>query len=97
QGHVQAIAAAGATLLAMSVDSAADVENLTEMLGLTYPVLSDEDLRVTDAYGVREEGKDHPRPAVYVLDADRRVQWSHVGDGPADRPAAEDILDALPD
>ena len=52
-------------------------------------------MRVTDAYGVRERGKDHPGPATFVLDADHKVVFAHVGRSAGDRPAIGDVLGAL--
>ena len=60
-----------------------------------YPLLADTDLSITKAYGAVEGGKAHPRPATFVLDADRKVVFRHVGTSAADRPSIDDIVAAL--
>lgn len=79
------------------MDPKAERQGLTTRLGLTFPILQDASMAITDAYGVRERGKDHPGPAVFVLDADHRVVFRHVGKNVADRPAIGDIVAALDD
>ncbi len=79
------------------MDPEAERQGLTSKLGLGFPVLQDASMAITDAYGVREKGKDHPGPATFVLDADHRVVFIHAGRNAADRPALRDILGALGD
>lgn len=51
-------------------------------LDLTYPILSDPDLKVIDAFGLRHDnglmGKDIARPAVFILDKEGRVLWKDL-------------------
>ena len=78
------------------MDDDADRARLVEKLGLAFPVLADAGRAATDAYGVREAGTDHPRPATFVLDADHRVVYAHVGANAGDRPAWQAIVEAVP-
>lgn len=80
--------------MAVSADADADAKALHEKLALSFPIVSDADLAVTKAYGVVEDGKEHPRPASFVLDANRKVLFAHDGRNPADRPTIQDLLDA---
>jgi peroxiredoxin len=92
QDALDRIDAAGATLVAISGDSSADAAALVARLGLTFPVISDVDLRLSAAFGVRQEGKDSPLPATFIIDGERRVTWSAVGDNIVNRPSIDDTL-----
>ncbi len=83
--------------MAVSVDATADREALHRKLALGYPLLSDPELRVTDAYGVRESGKNHPGPATLVLDETHQVRFQHVGRNAPDRPTTQAVLGAIGD
>jgi peroxiredoxin len=81
--------------VAISVDSDAEREGLRAKLGLTFPLRKDDGLALARAYGVVEGTTPHPRPATFVLAADRTVLFAHVGRNAADRPALTDVLAAL--
>ena len=53
QTRVDDIRAAGGEVLAISVDPPDKSAEIAEAYGLSYSVLSDPDLKVIDAYGVR--------------------------------------------
>ena len=61
----------------------------------TFPVVSDKDLAISEAYGVRQEGKDSPLPATFVIGPDRKILFVKVGDEIPDRPTLEQILAPL--
>lgn len=82
--------------MAVSADVPADREALEAKLALVFPVVSDTDLAIAASFGVRQEGRDSPVPATFILDADRRVLWSSVSDGIVDRPTIDQILAKLP-
>lgn len=82
--------------MAVSADVPADREALEAKLALAFPVVSDTDLAIAASFGVRQEGRDSPVPATFILDADRRVLWSSVSDGIVDRPTIDQILAKLP-
>jgi peroxiredoxin len=58
-------------------------------------VLTDDGMSMTKAFGVREGNKAHPRPATYVLDADRKVLFAHVGASAGDRPRVDAVIEAI--
>ena len=80
QSGLKELRASGAEVLAICTDPPEESANLAEKLGLEYPILSDAELAVTDAYGVRHvggnpmEGADVARPALFVIDREGRIQ-----------------------
>lgn len=79
------ITAAGASLVALCVDDPARTEPMRTQYGLTFPILSDQArtvVRAWNLYNAKERGG-IAIPAVYVLDAERRVRWCSI-----DRTAA---------
>jgi peroxiredoxin len=94
--HYEAIRAAGAELVAVSVDSPAQSERLRRDLALPFPILSDAARRVVrewDVYNPRERGG-IARPSVFIVDADRRILFQSL-DGIRSRVAAAEVLSAL--
>ena len=89
------IEAGHGSIVAISAGTEREATELAQRLGLTYAVLADTDLSITKAFGAMEAGKSHPRPATFVLDADRRVVYRHAGANAANRPPIDDILSAL--
>ncbi len=55
-------------------------------------VLMDVDLKAVDALGIRQ---DLSRPCTFVLDAEGRLVYEYVGEGPPDRPSLDDVLQVL--
>lgn len=68
---------------------------------ITFPILSDPDHKIIDAYGLRDpayEGQKVygiPHPAVYVIDKTGRVAWAKVESNYRERPTNEEIYAAL--
>lgn len=94
--HYDAIRAAGADLVAISVDTPAQSEVLRRDLALPFPILSDADRRVVqdwDIYNPREHGG-IAKPAVFNIDRDRSVRYVQV-DTVARRAPASEILRLL--
>lgn len=81
----------GARIVGISVDPIAKSEELSERLGLGFPLLSDEDATVIRAYGVFHAEKRIALPAVVIVDRDGIVRWRRVSDSVTDRPD-EDVL-----
>jgi peroxiredoxin len=96
QDGLSRIERAGASLVAVSADTDEESAALAEKLALRFPLVSDPDLEVTSAFGLRQAGKDVALPAAYVLDAERRVLWRSVGTSIVERPTLEDLLRSLP-
>ena len=68
---------------------------------LNFPLLSDPDHKVIDAYGLRDpayEGQQFygiPHPAVYVIDKAGRVAWAKIESNYKERPANQEIRASL--
>ena len=68
---------------------------------LKFPILSDPEHRIIDAYGLRDpayEGQKIygiPHPAVYLIDKTGRVVWSKIESNYRERPANDEIRAAL--
>jgi peroxiredoxin len=96
--------AAGAKLVAVSVDSVEQNRGVAEKVGLSFPVLSDPDLVAVDAFGLRHPGgnpfpepgrsADIARPAVYVIDGGV-IRWRDLTDSYRVRVDPDDVLAAL--
>jgi peroxiredoxin len=88
--------AAGATLVAISVNAPEKSESVRHDLSLPFPILSDsrrDVVRERDIYNPREKGG-IAKPAVFILAPDRRVRFASV-DQVASRVPASEILGQL--
>jgi peroxiredoxin len=89
-------AAIHATLAAISVDPIEDSAHFNEQWRFPYPLLSDTQFKVIDAFGARHpnghEEKDISRPGVIILDPQRVVRYKYIGKSPVDRPEDNEIL-----
>jgi len=96
--NYEAFQEAGAEIVALAVASLSSVErNVLNVLNVPYPLLADPDHEVTEAYGVYNIlGDGLAAPAVFIIDPEGDITWSHVGSGPGDRPSANVILENLP-
>jgi peroxiredoxin len=82
-------------LLAISVDPVPRSRALAEELRLPFPLLADEDVTVTHAYGVFDEDNDVAWPAIFVVAPDGTVAWREVSESYKIRPPPPRILAAL--
>src|SRR5262245_23916514 len=64
-------------------------------LGARYPLLRDEGLRVSLAFGVAMQGRDIPVPATFVVLPNGRIFWQKVGESVGDRPSNAQLLDIV--
>ena len=68
---------------------------------VNFPLLSDPDHKIIDAYGLRDpayEGQKVygiPHPAVYVIDKTGRVVWAKIESNYRERPTNQEIRVAL--
>jgi peroxiredoxin len=85
----------GIGLAAISVDEPEDTIKFAGQIGARYPLLRDDALHVSIAYGVAMEGRDIPVPAVFVVLPDGRIFWRQVGESVSDRPTNAQILDVV--
>jgi peroxiredoxin len=89
----EAIRAAGANFVALSVDPQARSEALRTQLALPYPILCDPArvvVRAWDLYNPRELGG-IAVPALFVLGTDRRVRYRSI-DSTRERVATDGVL-----
>ncbi len=91
-----AIGAAGASLVALSVDAPERSEGVRRELGLSFPILCDTSravVRAWDLYNSREMGG-IAIPAVFVIGPDRRVRYRSI-DSTRDRVSTDGVLGFL--
>ena len=89
--------------MAVSVDSAADIERMRERIARErgdapdYTFLSDPGHRVIDRYGLLnpEDRRGIPHPTTFVLDEHGVVRWKFIETDYRVRPTNEMILEAL--
>jgi peroxiredoxin len=83
--------AAGANLVAISVDSSRKSETVRRDLPLPFPVLSDSQRRVVRDWGVYNPNEKGgiAKPAVFILAPDRTVRFVSVDEVASRVPAAE--------
>ncbi|QYJ14369.1 Alkyl hydroperoxide reductase E [Rubrobacter xylanophilus DSM 9941] len=84
----------GARVLAVSVDSPWSHRAWAEARGITFPLLSDFQRRVTRDYGVLNE-RGFAERAYFVIDRDRRIGARRVERTIRDRPPLERVLGDL--
>jgi peroxiredoxin len=96
-----------ARLFAVSVDTPADSTEFAKKIAadgrgeITFPLLSDPDHRVIDAYGLRDPTYKEqkfdgiPYPTVFVIDKTGRVAWTKVNQDYKQRSSNQEIRAAL--
>lgn len=86
-------------MLAISADSVADNEKFSQRRGFKIVLLSDKELKVIDAYGLRHSNGgiygDVARPATLILDREGRVVWRLLTDNWRVRVRPEPVLEQL--
>jgi peroxiredoxin Q/BCP len=75
--HLEDLRAAGAQLVAISVDDAARTETVRQKLGVKFPLLCDTSREVVKKYGLLNSGEKGgiAFPASFVIDRDRVVRF----------------------
>ena len=87
--------AAGAELLAISVDSPEKNRELAEKLKLPYPLLSDADRKTITTYDIVDPNGKIARASVFVLDKQGIVRWTYLAEDYKVRPLDDEILAEL--
>ena len=88
----------GARLVAVSVDTPADLKHFKDALLLPFALLSDADFAVSRAWGIYEsdetdEGpQPHGEPGTFVLDREGKLAYSQLQSGPKGAANANEIL-----
>jgi len=89
----------GASVLAVSTDSAFSHAAFAREFDIEFPLLSDSDGSVSEAYGVRSGGvADHALVAnrsVFVVDESRTVRYAWAADDPREQPDWDVVKGAL--
>jgi peroxiredoxin len=92
-------AARGVRVVAVLTQHAEPVRRYIEDNGLGFDVLLDERREVVRVYGVWHRiGLDAwniAHPAVFLIDPDRRIRYSFIGDKQTEFPSTDDILLAI--
>ena len=68
---------------------------MADKLKLTYPVLSDTDHRVIDAYDLFNASGKIAKPAVFILDKKGKVRWAFFNEDYKIRPFNDALLAEL--
>ncbi len=100
QSRIEEIRAAGAEVLAVSVDPAATTLDKLGSAGIDFPLLTDPELSAIDAYGVQHSsggmgGHDVARPATFLIDRQGRIVWRELTDNWRIRLRPERLLEQL--
>ena len=97
---VQAIAEAGGSIVAISVDTPAQSTDLlarmaSEGTALTFPLACDPSRESVKAFGVFDVAHDIALPSTLILAADGSIAWKYVGGSVFDRPTGDAVVAAL--
>lgn len=99
QSRIDDIRSEGGEVLAISVDPPDRNREIVEAYGLDFPVLSDPDAEVIDAFGVRHPNGgldgDIARPATFLVDEEGRVVWRELTDNWRVRLRPDRVLERL--
>lgn len=87
--------AAGADVLAISVDQPDKSQSMADKLKIPFPLLSDPEHKVIDAYDLFNAQGKIAKPAVFVLDKKAIVRWSFFDEDYKVRPLNEVLLEEL--
>jgi peroxiredoxin len=88
-------AARGATIVAVSTDSAADATALHDRLNLAFELYSDPDLAVITRWGAQDTATNVAKPSVFVIEPGGAISYRHIGESQTDRPSVDQVLAAL--
>ncbi|PSP54705.1 peroxiredoxin [Halobacteriales archaeon QS_1_67_19] len=90
------------TVVGLSISDPYAHKQLVEERGMDYRLFSDPQNRVAEQYGISHDldgmaGVSEPRPAVFLLDEDRTVEYAWVAEEWPEFPDYDDIEAALDD
>lgn len=96
QGSYAAFQNAGAEIVALAVAPLASVDGARQVTHAEFPMLSDANHKVAEAYGVYNLlGDGYAAPSVFIIDTDGRIAWRRISQNATSRPAAQRILQRL--
>jgi thioredoxin-dependent peroxiredoxin len=87
--------AAGAEIIAISVDPPDKSQKMAEQLKIPYPILSDDGHKVIDSYSILDPGGKISTAAVFILDKQGIVRWTYVASDYKVRPLDDTLLAEL--
>ena len=87
---------AGVQVLGVSYDSTQVLSQFAKRRKITFPLLSDVDSKVIDAYGLRNKSRKDgiPHPGTVIVGMDGKVLAKLFHEGYRKRHLAEEIIDA---
>jgi peroxiredoxin len=72
-------------------------DGVLEVIDPPYPLLADPEHQVAEAFNVYDLlGTGYAAPSVFVIDTNRDILWSYIGQSSTDRPTATSVLEHLP-
>ena len=88
------------TIVGLSISTPYEHKTFVEERGMDYRLFSDPGNGVAEAYGIVHDldgmaGVSEPRPAIFLLDADRTVEYAWVASEWPDFPDYDEIEDAI--
>ena len=97
QEDYDTITALDTEILAISNDKLDRAEHAVKALGLEFPILSNPDADVIEAYGVFDlHHNGYAAPATFVVDKQGNIRWEYIGyDSYYDRPDNEEVIAQL--
>jgi peroxiredoxin len=99
QNRLEDLQAADATLYGVSVDTPFALKEFADVHDLSYPLVSDTNKELIDAYDVAMDFADFgyhgvAKRAVFVVDGNDDVVYSWVSDDPGVEPDYDAVVDA---
>ncbi len=95
QDGIAKITDSNAQIFGISVDTATRNRNFAKSLSLSYPLLSDVDLKVTEAYGVLSKQTQFANRATFVVDKQGVIQYIEEGSSAVDPTGAVTLCTGL--
>jgi hypothetical protein len=93
QSQISRFKARGVSVVALSVDEPADSSSMIRRLNLAFPVASDQDQKIMQAYGVQNpDTQELALHAVFIVDETRNIFYRKVA---SRRPLSQELLDAI--
>ena len=84
----------GVQLLAISPEDAEASAKLAKKFEQPYRFVSDSELVITDAYGIRRD-EELPHPAVFLIDREGKIVWYYVGEDYKQRPSSSQLRQVI--
>lgn len=98
QDHLDTFKELNTHIIGVSTDKAENLVKMKENNSLSFPILSDPDREVLNAYGVYyhdgthyDDHDSHGEPGAFLIDPDKRILYLDIQTGPFGRPSAEDL------